>query len=577
LYTGLSMDTAASQLRVGHDFLGKYYVLAQIGKGSGGQVFKANHKLMDRLVAIKTVVCADEEARKEHLERLKQEARAASALQHPNLVAVYDYGILADGNAYTVMDFVEGESLEEILERDKIVPYQKCIEIFMQVCDGMEHAHERGVVHRDLKPSNIMVTRTADGTMVVKVVDFGIAKLMPWAGKEGLKMTITGEIFGTPFYMSPEQCLNKSTDHRTDVYSLGCTMYEALMGASPAVSDALMSVLSKHISEPAKPFKQFRKDLDVPEELEAIVMRCLEKEPDKRWGSMSEMLRELRKLAAPEKTNGSSSPVIRVLVADDSTTDSKVMQAILSKQHDIEVVGIAVDGEDAIDQLLTTHPQVVLMDLNMPRLSGLDATKQIKQRFGSVKIIGISAERDSERVIQAFTAGIDGYCSKDGGLDTLPAAVRAVAYGGTWMDPAIASSFVRSAAQAAERQAEEKHVKTSEIPILESLDEGIFLCILGETYEEGKKMFEAETLYRAAIALIEKNKGQTDESLCTPLNKLANLYFVQDRMEQAQACYMRSLQLRYRDLNTTLPNLDVATLLDRLTKEGTLDNTKLIK
>jgi serine/threonine protein kinase len=534
---------SASELRTGQDFLGKYYVLAQIGKGSGGQVFKANHKLMDRLVAIKTVVCNDDDQRKEHLERLQQEARAASALNHPNLVAIYDYGLLPSGNAYTVMDFVEGESLEETIEREKTISPERCVAVFMQVCSAMEHAHERGVVHRDLKPSNIMLAQTSDGTLIVKIVDFGIAKLMPWSGKEGLKLTMTGEIFGTPFYMSPEQCLNKSTDHRTDIYSLGCTMYEALIGASPAMSDALMSVLSKHISEPAKPFKEAKPDSEIPPALEDIVLKCLQKDPNQRWGSMSEILRELRKLSGVKETS-SAGPVIRVLIADDSATDSKAMSSVLSKQADVEVVGAATDGEDAIDKLLQTYPQVVLMDLNMPRLNGFEATTQIKQKFPSVKVIGISGEATSDRIMDAFKAGIDGYCTKSQGLDNLASAVRAVAYGGTWMDPSVTTGFLRACAQAAEKKSEEFLSNTAEISLLNKFDGPTFMIMLAEKHQSKKKLLEAETLYNAAIALIEKTHGDRHESLTVPLQKLASLYVEQGKTEQAQACYLRGLQLQ---------------------------------
>lgn len=558
------MTATSEQLKIGSEFLGKYQVIASLGKGSMGRVFKARHKLMDRLVAIKTLIYAnrDPKHQKELFHRFHQEARAASALSHPNLVSIYDFGTLDDGNAYAVMDYVDGQTLSEYIAQTGPVPYTECLEIFMQICAGLDHAHQKGIVHRDIKPSNIMIARTPTGAILAKVVDFGIAKLMPWSEKEATNVHESSQVFGSPLYMSPEQCQDKTIDHRTDIYSLGCTMYKALTGVAFARDDTLMGVLEKHVNETPAPFAKVVPEIDIPPALEAVVMRALAKHPDERFRDMHSMLKALKKIAGSDTASGAIGPAIRVLVADSSQADCKAMQKALSKNAEFEFVGQAQDGEDAIDQLLLVQPQVVIMNLHIKKAT--EAAKQIKERFASIKVIGMTTEEEADTVVGAFSAGIDGYCIRRPGYENLAAAIRAVVYGGTWIDPAVASSFLRACAHASEQVDEEAQAKTMEIVSLHEKDEATFLTILGETYQSEKKTFEAETLYRAAIALVEKHKGESATELVGPLLKLADTYFNQGKSEEAQECYLRALALRYRGEGG--PNLDVGEIVDRLSQ-----------
>jgi serine/threonine protein kinase len=560
------MTATSEQIKIGTEFLGKYQVLDSLGKGSMGLVFKARHKLMDRLVAIKTLIYADRDPRhrKDLFLRFHQEARAASALSHPNLVSIYDFGTLDDGNAYAVMDFVEGQTLGDYITQKGPVPAAECIEIVMQICAGLDHAHQKGVVHRDIKPSNIMISRTPYGALIVKVVDFGIAKLMPWAEKERESTNVaeSSQVFGSPLYMSPEQCQNGTVDHRTDIYSLGCTMYKALTGVAFARDDLLMGVLHKHINVAPAPFAKVAPNIEIPPALEAVVMRALAKHPDERFRDMSAMLKAVRKVAGPATAGGVTGPTIRVLIADSSAADSKALQAVLSKNPEFEVVAQAKDGEDAIDKLLQTQPQVVVMDLHIKNAN--EAAKQIKEKFASIKVIGMTNEQQADTVLGAFSSGIDGYCIKRPGYENVSPAIRAVVYGGTWIDPAVASSFLRACAHASEQVNEEAQAKTMEIVSLKEKDEPTFITILGETYQSEGKTFEAETLYKAAIALLEKTKGQAVPELCGPLLKLADIYFAQAKSDEAQECYLRALALRYRGDGG--PSLDVGVIVERLSK-----------
>ncbi len=277
---------------IGSIFADKYEILSVLGEGGMSKVYKARHKFMDRVVAVKLLhehLVSDSLA----LQRFEHESKAASSLSHQNIVTVHDFGRTKSGQAYFVMDCLEGESLADVLARDVRLPLAESISIFKQTCEGLEHAHKKGVVHRDLKPSNLVLMKNDDGTTQVKIVDFGIAKLMPKDGKPRQNITQTGEIFGSPLYMSPEQCNSKNMDHRSDIYSLGCLMYETLAGVPPLMGENFVNTVVKHINEAPPPFSQTAPEANVPPQVEACIMKCLEKEPYNRYQSASEVRQSL--------------------------------------------------------------------------------------------------------------------------------------------------------------------------------------------------------------------------------------------------------------------------------------------
>lgn len=284
----------------------RYKVVEEVGRGGMSAVYKGIHELMDRTVAIKVLLpqlVSDQIS----IKRFQQEAQAASHLQHPNVITVYDYGFVASGQPYLVMDFLEGESLSDIIRRDKQVPVKRMIPIFMQACEALEHAHQKGVIHRDLKSSNIMLIDFEGKKDFVKVVDFGIAKLMPSSGKQSQNLTQTGEVFGSPIYMSPEQCMAQSLDARSDIYSMGAMMYESLTGQPPLMGNSIIDTMQMHMSTPPKPFRESRPDLDIPEALERVVLKALAKKPEQRYQSMQELrdaLEGVSKLIDKEKLFG---------------------------------------------------------------------------------------------------------------------------------------------------------------------------------------------------------------------------------------------------------------------------------
>lgn len=265
-----------------------YQIQEVVGRGGMGVVYKARDILMERTVAIKMLhahLVQDQAS----IQRFQQEARAASAINHPNVITAYDFGISETGQPYLIMDFLQGKSLSSTIDESKGLEIARAIHILAQTCDALHVAHTKGVIHRDLKPSNIMVVQNRDDSDFVKIVDFGIAKLLPHSGKQSQNLTQTGELFGSPLYMSPEQFLGKVLDERTDIYAMGCVMYETLMGSPPFSGEHVLETMHKHIHELPQKFAQRRPDLKIPAKLEAITMRALEKEPDARYQSMGEL------------------------------------------------------------------------------------------------------------------------------------------------------------------------------------------------------------------------------------------------------------------------------------------------
>jgi eukaryotic-like serine/threonine-protein kinase len=278
--------------------LGSYRIVESIGGGGMGMVYKAWQESMQRNVAIK-VMKPSLMAEPAVLQRFQREAVTASRLSHANIVTVHDFQVTQDGTVFLVMDYLQGCSLQDAIKETGGISVNRFINIFRQACDALEHAHKRGVLHRDLKPANIMLVVHDDTEDVVKVVDFGVAKILTPEGNMQ-KLTQTGEVFGSPVYMSPEQCVGEAIDARADVYAMGIAMYESLTGILPLIGKDIFETIMKHKAEMPKPFAEVRPDLFIPESLEAVIFHALAKEPEDRPQSMAELKDELLS-AAPNK------------------------------------------------------------------------------------------------------------------------------------------------------------------------------------------------------------------------------------------------------------------------------------
>jgi serine/threonine protein kinase len=273
--------------------LGSYKIMSEIGSGGMGVVYLAEHTVLGRKAALKLI---RSDVPKEYVERFLNEAKAAASLDHQGLVDVFDFGHHADGRAFIVMEYLQGESLAERLEHDPRLPVPVACAIARTVALSLEVAHKQGIVHRDLKPGNIYLVPDAEAPTGVrtKVLDFGIAKLQRDRDGKGVN-TQSGAVIGTPRYMSPEQCKNaKNVDGRSDIYSLGCILYEMLLGVAPFDYDSWAELVGAHIyEEPPKPTEIEPK---LPADVETLVCKMLEKDPDDRFSSMQQLAESLEVL-----------------------------------------------------------------------------------------------------------------------------------------------------------------------------------------------------------------------------------------------------------------------------------------
>ncbi len=277
---------------------GRYKIEKVLGEGGMGLVYKARHITLNKPLAIK-VLKAEVSKDQEIVARFRQEAQSATSIGNHHIIDISDFGVLPDGSTYFVMEFLDGISLTSAVEPGKPLQPTRTIHIAKQLCRALGAAHDIGIVHRDLKPDNVYLIERGGDKDFVKVLDFGIAKV----GGAKSKLTQVGQVFGTPHYMSPEQCAGTSVDKRTDVYALGVIMYEMASSRVPFDADNLMGILTKHLyEEPIAPH-DLPPPVEVPASLEAIIMKCLAKKADVRYQSMQEVLADLD-LASSGQTPG---------------------------------------------------------------------------------------------------------------------------------------------------------------------------------------------------------------------------------------------------------------------------------
>ncbi len=338
---------------IGRVLDGKYRLDEKIGEGGMGNVYRGRHVMMDRKVAVKIVrpeVASEENAAR----RFRREAKHSCRLDHENCVRVTDFGAEGDGLLYLVMEYLEGKTVGEEVYFDGPMAPRRVAHIGAQVCRALAHAHDLGIIHRDLKPDNIMLLRRNDDADWVKVLDFGLAKLLERAdGMHAVtnpslgSLTEAGIVFGTPEYMSPEQASGNPLDGRTDIYSLGVVMYQMLTGQLPFKGATFMAILTKHVTEPPLAPAARRPDLAIPIELDRLVMACLEKEPDRRPGSARVLGESLEAVATSLPIADARVPQqVAAAATIDLSSDSLMSGAntVATPVAEVSVAGLSMDN-----------------------------------------------------------------------------------------------------------------------------------------------------------------------------------------------------------------------------------------
>ncbi len=265
----------------------RYRLLEHLSEGGMASVYLAEHVAVGRKLALK-ILHPEQAVQPDLVRRFLQEARAASMVRNPHVVDIIDVGVTADGLAYMAMELLDGEDLATLLQRTGPLPWSRLGPMILQICDALRATHTLGIVHRDIKPENCFVTEWNGAQDYIKIIDFGIAKDLAGNLQVDRPRTVSGSIFGTAPYVAPEMLAGKVADHRVDIYALGIVMYEMLLGKRPFAGEALSDILLGHLQTPPAPLRAQIPDR-VPEEVDALVLRALAKDPDLRFQSMSEL------------------------------------------------------------------------------------------------------------------------------------------------------------------------------------------------------------------------------------------------------------------------------------------------
>ena len=292
---------------VGRIFENRFEVEACLGKGGAGAVYKCKDLLLSRTVALK-LMHAELLDSPDKLDRFQREAQALNCLSHPFILSTYAFGVTADWQPYLVLPFLEGKSLQDAIESESPIGIKRCMAILLMICDALSHVHQEGIVHRDLKPGNIMLVSDESGNEIAQIVDFGISKPLSTSKIDAQKLTSTGEIFGSPFYMSPEQWRGLPVDTRSDIYSFGCLMYETLTGEVPLDAEELLSIMVENKKTPVRSLNLASKAEPprfISEELEAVVLKAMEIDAENRYQSVESLKADL--LQTPEAISSDNS------------------------------------------------------------------------------------------------------------------------------------------------------------------------------------------------------------------------------------------------------------------------------
>jgi serine/threonine-protein kinase len=307
---------------VGQVVADRYHIIKKLGEGGMGAVYLGEHVKMGRKSAIKVMnpsMANDPDA----ISRFNREASNASRISHPNVCQIYDFGETPEGIIYLAMEFIEGKALTEVIEHEGALPAPRAAKILKQSADALAAAHDLNIVHRDLKPDNIMIVQGRDGSDIVKVVDFGIAKAV--AGDEtGQKVTKTGLVVGTPEYMSPEQLSGDKLDGRSDIYSLGLVFYRMLTGVLPFQADSAQETMIKRLTDDPLPLAGARPDIAFPPKLQPVLDKALSRSPATRYANAAEFGRD-----AEEAVGGVAVPGTRV-AEQVTTAATQLMDADLA-------------------------------------------------------------------------------------------------------------------------------------------------------------------------------------------------------------------------------------------------------
>jgi DNA-binding NarL/FixJ family response regulator/tRNA A-37 threonylcarbamoyl transferase component Bud32 len=439
---------------IGRVFRNRYEVLKLLGEGSTATVYLVHDRRLNRQVALKVLL---PHVRESVQRRFVQEATAAAQLSHPNIMLLFDV-LDDDGMNMLVVEYVEGDTLSDRVPS----PPEQVVSMGRQIALALHHAHERDIIHRDVKPANIKITPEGQ----IKIMDLGLA--LP---REAKRVTAAGMIIGTPAYLSPEQAQAQPLDRRTDIYSLGVVLFELATGELPFSQDDIPALLLQHVKD--QPPMPRSINPAIPPALESVIMKALEKNPARRFQTAEAMAAALdavyrRSDTAPldaeraQSATGSTQPArpvrasLRIMLADDHTILRKSLAGFLSEQDGLMIVGEAADGDAAVSAALDLQPDVLLLDLNMPRRSGMEALPELRRRIPNMKILILTGRDEEFYIMQALRLGAHGYMLKSSEEGDLVDGIFKVAQGGMVLGSGVAEKVISGAVRINDRPTEDE-------------------------------------------------------------------------------------------------------------------------
>lgn len=422
---------------------GRYQIENLIGGGGMGDVYLGTDTMTGEKVAIKQLRFDLAGTMPKIVERFMREGEALRRLNHPNIVKVLAT-VDEDRRHFIIMEYVSGGSLADLLEKQPQLPVERVVAIGLELSDALSRAHHLQILHRDIKPANILLAE--DGTP--RLTDFGLARI----GKLS-SLTETGSILGTFSYLSPEAVENRVVNERSDIWSFGVVLYQMLTGRLPFQGDTPFDVIWAIKNQPLPILENLRGG--IPPELANLVRRMLRKDNPARIDSVRQVgvelesvLKEIGPSAVKTEQPGGAAAVperpriISVVIADDHAVVRQGLRMFIDLQEDMQVVGEGTNGAEAVRLVEQHQPDVVLLDLVMPEMNGVEATKKIKSVCPTAHILILTSFGEDNQIIPAIQAGAQGYLLKDIRPDQLVQSVREAFQGKTQLHPDIAQKLM---------------------------------------------------------------------------------------------------------------------------------------
>jgi len=393
------------------DVVGGHYTLKSIiGRGGMGLVFLAEHRGLNKLYALKAL--APERSSETNWQRFKNEGIAIGRLDHPNIVKVYDMGVDGSDCLYYVMDLLEGMPLSEYIKKKGVLDISETLTIFEQLCSGLGYAHKRGLIHRDIKPNNIILCKPRPGqpSVQAKIIDFGLVKLVGQDSYMQQAQTKVGLVCGSPLYMSPEQCRGSRLDERSDLYSLGCTLFECLTGEPPFCGKNGMETAYMHENSKVPTLNDYRPDKKYPENLESVVSRMLEKMPGKRYQTAEQIAQDLDRVRRGQSVNREAINIRSVDPEADEDDQDTDPGSIIAQRETRTLLMVALAGLIIIGlvgwaafHLLTGNTKMPLSTTVYTQTSFTKEQIGVREIFDNWPSVSSGIVEKNNRVCRLFT------------------------------------------------------------------------------------------------------------------------------------------------------------------------------